>query len=117
MQPSRLDHVAVQRPVEDGAEIPAAGGMTVVHTPGHTAGHVSFLKPGGGVLFTGDAAGNMFGRIGLPFGMFTEDMEQARASMRRLAALEFDAACFGHGGTITGKAHAAFRRWVEKQAR
>lgn len=118
MQPKRLEQVEIQQPVEDSAEIPAAGGMTVVHTPGHTAGHVSFLKPGnGGVLFVGDAAGNMFGRIGLPIGMFSEDMEQARESIRKIAGLEFDAACFGHGSVITGKAHAAFRRWIEKQAR
>lgn len=118
MQPTRLEHVDIQQPVEDGAEIPAAGGMTVVHTPGHTAGHISFLKPGnGGVLFVGDAAANMFGKIGLPIGMFTEDMAQARESMRRIAELEFDAACFGHGSVITGKANTAFRRWVEKQAR
>src|SRR4051794_4619395 len=32
-------------------------GFTAIHTPGHTAGHVSFLLDrGGGVLFTGDAA-------------------------------------------------------------
>lgn len=118
MQPARLEHVDIQQPVEDGAEIPAAGGMSVVHTPGHTAGHISFLKPGnGGVLFVGDAAANMFGKIGLPIGMFTEDMEQARETMRKIAELDFDAACFGHGSVITGKAHAAFRRWVEKQAR
>jgi glyoxylase-like metal-dependent hydrolase (beta-lactamase superfamily II) len=117
MQPSRLEQVEIQQPVEDGAEIPAAGGMTVIHTPGHTAGHISFLKPGnGGVLFVGDAAANMFGRIGLPIGMFTEDVDRARESMRKIASLEFDAACFGHGSVITGKAHAAFRRWLEKQA-
>lgn len=118
MQPSRLDHVDIQCPVEDGDEVPAASGMTVVHTPGHTAGHVSFLKrSNGGVLFVGDAAANMFGRIGPPIGMFTEDMNRARESMRKIAGLKFDAACFGHGTVITGKANAAFRRWVEKQAR
>lgn len=117
MQPSRLEQVEIQQPVEDGAEIPAAGGMTVIHTPGHTAGHVSFLKPGnGGVLFVGDAAANMFGRIGPPIGMFTEDMGQARESMRKIAGLAFDTACFGHGSVITGKANVAFRRWLEKQA-
>lgn len=117
MQPTRLEHVDIQHPVQHGAEIPAAGGMTVIHTPGHTAGHVSFLRPGkGGILFVGDAAANMFGRVGLPIGMFSENMTQARESMRTIAELEFEAACFGHGTVITGKAHAAFRRWVEKQA-
>lgn len=118
MQPKRLEHVEITNVVEDGAGIPAAGGMTVIHTPGHTAGHVSYLKPGnGGVLFVGDAAGNLFGNVGPPIGMFTEDMAQAHESIRKLAALEFDAAVFGHGGVAKGKANIAFRRWVEKNAK
>jgi glyoxylase-like metal-dependent hydrolase (beta-lactamase superfamily II) len=50
-------------------------------------------------------------------GLFTDDVEQARASFRKLAELEFDTACFGHGGVIKGQAHAAFRRAVAKMAR
>ena len=48
--------------------------------------------------------------------MFTEDIPTAKESFRKLAELEFDVACFGHGGPIRGKAHAAFRREVEKLA-
>jgi glyoxylase-like metal-dependent hydrolase (beta-lactamase superfamily II) len=59
----------------------------------------------------------MFGRLGLPVGMFTEDMARAKESMRKIAALEFNSACFGHGGVLKDKAHAAFRRYVEKMAR
>jgi glyoxylase-like metal-dependent hydrolase (beta-lactamase superfamily II) len=104
--------------VNDGDEVPVAGGVKVVHTPGHTAGHVSYLVPGhGGILFAGDAAGHMFGRLGKPIGMFTEDWDAAKASIRKLAELEFDTACFGHGGVLKGKANAAFRRYVEKMGK
>jgi glyoxylase-like metal-dependent hydrolase (beta-lactamase superfamily II) len=106
------------REVSDGDELPLGAGVTVIHTPGHTAGSVSFLlREHGGVLFAGDAAGHMFGRLGKPFGMFTEDMAQARESIRKLAGLEFDIACFGHGSVLKGKAHAEFRRYVERMAR
>jgi glyoxylase-like metal-dependent hydrolase (beta-lactamase superfamily II) len=112
--------VAIEREVADGDDLPVAGGIKVIHTPGHTAGHVSYLWPqAGGVLFTGDAAGNFRGLrppIGMA-GMFTEDHEQAKESFRKLAELEFGAACFGHGGPLTGQAHAEFRRAVEKMAR
>ena len=115
---SRLPTLSVDHEVQDGETLPIAGGLQAIHTPGHTAGHVSYLWPRhGGVLFAGDAAGHMFGRLGTPLGMFTEDMAQARESIRRLAGLEFDTACFGHGGVLKGKAHAAFRRYVEKMAR
>lgn len=113
LPPLRIDHE-----VQDGEDLPIAGGLRAIHTPGHTAGHVSYLWPRhGGVLFVGDAAGHMFGRLGAPIGMFTEDMDRARESIRKIAALEFDSACFGHGGVLKGRAHAAFRRYVEKMAR
>ena len=115
---SKLQPAKVHREVQDGEELPVAGGLKAIHTPGHTAGHLAYLMPGhGGVLFGGDAAGNVFGRLGPPLGMFTEDMKQAKASLRKLAELEFDVACFGHGRVLKGKAKTTFRRLVEKLAR
>ncbi len=120
LQPSRMPPVPIERELEDGDYLPIAGGIRVIHTPGHTAGHVSYLWPQqGGILFAGDAAANFRG-LGPPVGMggmFTEDVEQAKQSFRRLAALEFDSACFGHGGVLTGQAHSAFRQAVESMAR
>jgi glyoxylase-like metal-dependent hydrolase (beta-lactamase superfamily II) len=116
-----LETVGSLEETNDGDEIAAAGGMKAIYTPGHTAGHLAYLWPqNGGVLFAGDAAGSVMG-LGPPVnalgGMFTEDIAAAKDSFRKLAALEFDVACFGHGGPIKGKAHAAFRRAVEKLAR
>ena len=40
----RPQHVGIlDRITADGDELPAAGGMTAVHTPGHTAGHLAYL--------------------------------------------------------------------------
>ena len=110
--------VSADHAINDGDELPIGGGVRVIHTPGHTAGHVSFFVEGhGGLLFAGDAAANMLGRLGKPLLMFTEDMEETMVSMRKLAELEFDTACFGHGRVLRGKANVAFRRYVEKMAR
>ncbi len=110
---TRVDHE-----VADRQELPIAGGMKAVHTPGHTSGHTCYLvERGGGILFVGDAAGNVFGRLGPPLPMSTDDMAEAKRSMAKLAELEFDVACFGHGSVRKGKANAAFRRFVEKLAR
>ncbi len=102
--------------VADGEELPLASGIRAVHTPGHTPGHLSFLLPSKNVLFVGDAAANML-RLGLPIGMFTADRQQAKESIGKLAALEFDVACFGHGRVLKGEANLRFRRLVEKLAR
>ena len=111
-EPARVD-----REVNDGDELPIGGGLVAYHTPGHTAGHLSFLMPSKRVLFVGDAAARMMGRLGPPFGVYTEDHEQVRFSIAKLAALDFDIACFGHGRVLKGGAAAAFRRLAEKVAR
>ncbi len=109
--------VSADHEINAGDELPMGGGVRVIHTPGHTAGHVSFLVEGhGGVLFAGDAAANLRGRFGRPLLMFTDDMGEVKKSMRKLAALEFDTACFGHGRILKGKANVSFRRYVEKMA-
>jgi len=103
--------------VADGEELAIAGGIRALHTPGHTPGHLAFLLArDGGVLFAGDAAANVI-RLGMPIGMFTADREQAKESVRKLAALEFEVACFGHGRVLKGEANLKFRRLAEKLAR
>jgi glyoxylase-like metal-dependent hydrolase (beta-lactamase superfamily II) len=116
---SRLDKAdpsQVDVEVADGQELPIAGGVTAVHTPGHTPGHLAFLLPARRVLFAGDAAGHYF-RLAMPIGMFTDDKRQARESIAKIAALEFDIACFGHGRVLRGQANLKFRRFAEKLAR
>jgi glyoxylase-like metal-dependent hydrolase (beta-lactamase superfamily II) len=49
--------------------------------------------------------------------MYTVDREQAKESIRKLAALDFDVACFGHGRVLKGEANLRFRRLAEKLAR
>ena len=86
-------------------------GFTAIHTPGHTAGHVSFLLDrGGGVLFTGDAAAG--GRRGVRRTprMMNADPDAARASLARLAKARFDVAVFGHGAAVRDHAVDQFRK-------
>ena len=100
------DAIAVAHEVRDGEVLPFDG-LRALHTPGHTAGHLALLLPReGGVLFVGDAATNLR-RPGLSF--VNEDLAEVRRSLKRLAALEFEAACFAHGRTIRHGASSAFR--------
>jgi glyoxylase-like metal-dependent hydrolase (beta-lactamase superfamily II) len=105
--------VAVDRELADGDEIDALDGMRVVHTPGHTPGSICFYCPQRRLLFTGDAAANTFG-LRPPIGWYTEDTAQAKESIRKLAALDFEAAFFGHGRPIDKEAALRFRRFAEK---
>ena len=105
------DPTVVHRELEDGDEIDLDGGARVIHAPGHTPGSIAIHVPRSRTLFTGDAAAAVGSR---PFlGFFNVDGEQARQSVRRLAELDFDIGCFGHGPPLTKGAMQAFRRLAE----
>ena len=106
---------SVDRELTDGDEIDLEGGAQVVHVPGHTRGSIAIYAPKRRALFAGDAAVRMpDGR--LIVGVFNVDPERTRASFRRLADLEFDAAFFGHGKPLDKHASLAFRRVADKLA-
>ncbi len=95
------------RPVKDGDEV---FGLQIIGTPGHTAGHVSFLLDrDGGVLFAGDAAAGAGTKVRRTPRLLTDDAAAADASVRRLAELRFEVAVFGHGGAVTAAAADRFR--------
>ena len=78
------------------------GGFTVLETPGHTPGSLAFWRERDRVLILGDVLFHrnpLTWRRGLaePFVNATFDCAANRAAIRRLAALEPTAVCFGHG--------------------
>ena len=82
-----------------------AGDWLVVHTPGHTDGHVSFFRERDGVLLAGDSLLNILPwtrRTGLtlPLRLFTQDSEQAMESARILARLRPRVLLAGHGEAL-----------------
>ena len=106
--PKRFELARIDHELADGDEIGSTG-LRAIHTPGHTAGHVSYLWPEqGGVLFVGDAAANNMARLN--FGYSCEDMTAAKRSFRKLAELDFETAVFGHGLTIKRKAAERFHQ-------
>jgi glyoxylase-like metal-dependent hydrolase (beta-lactamase superfamily II) len=93
----------------DGETLPIAGGLHVVHTPGHCAGQVAFLWQGERLLIAGDVGMNILG-LGDPVGF--EDIEEGRRSQRKVATLRFNAAVFGHGRPIHSGASERIRsKW------
>lgn len=109
--PSHVEPCGVDIEITGGQRLALAGGIQVIHTPGHCAGHVALLwERHGGVLFVGDAASNI---PNLRMSIVHEDLAEGRSSLRKLAGMRFEHACFGHGGTITG---GASRRFVERFA-
>lgn len=95
----------VDRELEDGDVLDFGGGAQVIAAPGHTAGSVAIFLPRHRVLFTGDAVAGRDGAAIL--GVFNIDPELAGRTLRQLAALDAEIACFGHGAPVTSDASAA----------
>ena len=107
--PARVD-----RELADGDEIDLEGGARVVHVPGHTPGSIALYVPKRQLLFAGDAVASVDGKPIV--GVFNLDGEQAKASFRKVAELDFEVACFGHGAPLDKEASLAFRRLAERLA-
>lgn len=73
------------------------GRLAVIHTPGHTPGSISLLDRQSKVLFVGDTARFLKGKLEGPPRQFTPRMDQARTSIERLSSLEFEVMLSGHG--------------------
>ncbi|MGQ9600369.1 MAG: MBL fold metallo-hydrolase [Anaerolineae bacterium] len=101
--------VLVDRPVEDGDLL---GDWQVVHTPGHTPGSACYYHPDRGILIVGDALNHRRGRLGAPPALFSYDMAQAHASIQKIAALDFEVCCFGHGPPLVEKAGERVRAFA-----
>jgi hydroxyacylglutathione hydrolase len=92
----------VARALHEGDEV---AGFTVLETPGHSTGHVSFWRESDRVLIVGDVLGNMNFITGIPGlntppDLFTPDPARNHESARRLAELRPALACFGHGAPL-----------------
>jgi glyoxylase-like metal-dependent hydrolase (beta-lactamase superfamily II) len=107
--------VAVTHQLQDDAMLDGSG-LRAVHTPGHTAGHLAYLHSSSGTLFVGDAAANLLGRLTRPIANHDQDYQAMIASLRKLAELEFDTACFGHGRSIKSGAQHRLTELAEKLA-
>ncbi len=99
--------VPIDGEMADGEVLPIAGGLEVIHVPGHCAGQVAFHWKRHGVLFTADVCMHLAGLTD-PIGF--EDKAEGRRSQARLASLDFETACFGHGTPIIAAAAERFRR-------
>lgn len=105
------------RAIPENGELAELPGWQLLHTPGHTAGHLALFRESDRTLLAGDALATMnqdswvatftekqeFHRAPSPF---TTDWEAARRSVELLAELNPDTVAAGHGHPIKGPSTA-----------
>ncbi len=79
-------------------------GLEVVETFGHSPGHVGYWWPEQRIMFCGDVVMHLPWGLVTPIAAFTPDMVAAKRSIRKIAEMEVDILCMGHGIPIVGGA-------------
>jgi hydroxyacylglutathione hydrolase len=97
------DRHPVSRRLRDGEQV---AGFTVIEFSGHTPGQLGLWRESDRTVICADVMRSMNLVTGLPqLGempeIFTADLRESRRSIRKLAALEANTICFGHGRPLT----------------
>lgn len=105
--------VTVDDELADGQVLPVAGGLRVVHTPGHSPGHASYLHESSGVLVTGDAIFNVRG-VRWPIAALCTDFAMTQQTAQRLGEIDYTLAAFTHGPEIRERPREVIRRFLAR---
>lgn len=105
----RYRHFRPDRHMREGDRVDILGGMTVLHTPGHSPGSLCLYSEGRGILFSGDLIRNEKGVLEGPPPHFTPDRGSARVSLSRVRELDFEMLLPGHGEVIARGAGERYR--------
>jgi len=83
--PNMSVHVDVR--LTDGETLPICGGIEVIHTPGHTPGHIVLKLLKSGIVVCGDAANISDGKLVGANSAMTHDMAAAEESFKKILEL------------------------------
>jgi glyoxylase-like metal-dependent hydrolase (beta-lactamase superfamily II) len=100
--PNKIELFTVDKKLKNGDVLPFAGRIEVIHTPGHSKGHISLLVRQEEILIAGDICANM---LGLDYSTVYEDRRQAVKSILKVADYDFETAVFGHGRPLIAGAN------------
>ncbi|MGP8060105.1 MAG: MBL fold metallo-hydrolase [Acidimicrobiales bacterium] len=95
--------------------IGVAGGIRVLHTPGHSPGHCSFLHQRSGVLITGDALFNFRDKLTYSFAPTCTNAALSKDTAERLGEVDYETAAFTHGTEIRDDAREVVRAFLLKR--
>jgi glyoxylase-like metal-dependent hydrolase (beta-lactamase superfamily II) len=98
----------------DGQVIDVGGGLRVVHTPGHSPGHVSLVHEPSRLLITGDAIWNIRRRLTWPVLALCNNVRLTQQTADTLGELDYELVAFTHGPEIRENAREAVRGFLSE---
>jgi glyoxylase-like metal-dependent hydrolase (beta-lactamase superfamily II) len=100
--------------LEGGEVFDVLGGLQVISTPGHTAGSISLYAPKYRLFIVGDALNKRGDMLRLPLKTVSINLEEAKLSVRKMAQMDIEMLCLGHGQPIMKNAHASLQALVKR---
>jgi glyoxylase-like metal-dependent hydrolase (beta-lactamase superfamily II) len=94
-------YVHVDHMLNDGEILDFCGGIQIIHTPGHTPGHIALLLNQSNCLVTGDAANIADGALAGANPYYTYDMAEAEKSFTKMLSFSPSSVICYHGGYLT----------------
>ncbi len=92
----------VDKTLSDGEELPFCGGIQIIHTPGHTPGHISLYLTQSKTLIAGDSLYSVDGNIVGIHEPSVLDLAEAHESLKKYLDLEIETVVCYHGGISRG---------------
>ncbi len=90
--------LTVDRTLGDGEELPYCGGIRIIHTPGHTPGHICLYLPASKTLIAGDALFVEGGSLVPAPPFINADTPMALASIKKFTHCDIANVIAYHGG-------------------
>lgn len=106
----------VKQLLTDGMTLPMGGGLTIIHTPGHTPGHVSLYHHASKTLIASDALVIHNGELQPSSPYSTVNMDQALQSLEKFTPFDIETVVCYHGGMMRGNINEKIAALIASQS-
>ncbi|URZ06201.1 MBL fold metallo-hydrolase [Clostridium felsineum] len=104
----------VDTSLKDSQRLPFCGGITVIHTPGHTLGHICLYLEASKTIIAGDALGVEKGKLSLLPSFLNFDSDLNKKSLKKLTDYDMKTAICYHGGLVRNNINENIKNLAEK---
>ncbi|MGB9980526.1 MBL fold metallo-hydrolase [Methanobacterium sp.] len=110
--------VPVDMTLEDGEELTDCGGIVVIHTPGHTPGHICLYHKASKTIIMGDAMNIMDKQLTGPNTLLLteEDAKKAVNSLKKFEKYDVENVITYHGGLFNNKPNQRIKEFNDNEA-
>lgn len=102
----------IDEKLKGGEVLPFCGGIEVIHTPGHTPGHIALYLKRNKTLISGDALTIVDGRLSGPMVEHSYRIDEARQSVRKFLDYDISRIICYHGGVYDGDPTEELKRLI-----